>query len=150
MEYLEEKLNGFIRPLCEADHIYLEDISIRGDNKVKVIKIIVDTETGITLNQCEGLRKKISDLFYRKNIIQGDYRLEVSSPGTNKPLEKSFEFRRSIGKNLNVNYRHNNELKSITGKLIAFEGDKITVQQKNDKFSISLSDIEKATIKLNW
>ena len=150
MEYLEEKLNGFIRPLCEADHIYLEDISIRGDNKVKVIKIIVDTETGITLNQCEGLSKKISDLFYRKNIIQGDYRLEVSSPGTNKPLEKSFEFRRSIGKNLNVNYRHNNELKSITGKLIAFEGDKITVQQKNDKFSISLSDIEKATIKLNW
>ena len=92
MEYLEEKLNGFIRPLCEADHIYLEDISIRGDNKVKVIKIIVDTETGITLNQCEGLSKKISDLFYRKNIIQGDYRLEVSSPGTNKPLEKSFEY----------------------------------------------------------
>ena len=150
MEDLEEKLKAFIRPLCETDHIYLEDISVRGDNKNKVIKIIVDTETGITLNQCEDLSKKISDLFYRKNIIQGDYRLEVSSPGTNKPLEKSFEFRRSVGKNLNIDYRHDNELKSITGKLIAFEEDKITVQQKNDKFSISLSDIEKATIKLNW
>lgn len=150
MEDLEEKLKAFIRPLCETDHIYLEDISVRGDNKNKVIKIIVDTETGITLNQCEDLSKKISDLFYRKNIIQGDYRLEVSSPGTNKPLEKSFEFRRSVGKNLNIDYRHDNELKSITGKLIAFEEDKITVQQKNDKFLISLSDIEKATIKLNW
>jgi ribosome maturation factor RimP len=150
MGNFEEKLYIFIRPLCDHENIYLEDISVHGNGKNRVVKLIVDTDTGITLNQCQDLSKKISELFYRKDIIDGDYRLEVSSPGTNKPLEKSYEFRRSIGKDLHINYRINDEIKSITGKLIAFNGDEITVQQKNNEISISLSDIEKANIKLKW
>ena len=83
-------------------------------------------------------------------MFQEDYRLEVSSPGTNKPLKKSFEFHRSIGKKLNVNYRKDDEIISITGELLAFNGDNITIQQKNADISIYLSDIEEAKIKLKW
>jgi len=150
MGIFEEKLYTIIRPLCENENIYLENISVHGDSKKRMVKIIVDTDEGITLNQCQDLSQKISELFFRKEIIDGDYRLEVSSPGADKPLEKSYEFRRSVGKDLHINYRKNNAILSITGKLIAFSGDIITVQQKNNEISISLSDIEKANIKLKW
>jgi ribosome maturation factor RimP len=150
MGNIEEKLYKLIQPLCDEEGIYLEDLSLHGGGKNRLVKVIVDTESGITLSQCQILSRKISDIFFRKDMFQGDYRLEVSSPGTTKPLRKSFEFRRSIGKELNVNYRKDDENKSITGELLAFDGDKITVQQKNADISISLSDIEEAKIKLKW
>jgi len=150
MGSLEDKLNGFIHPLCKEENILLVDISLHGEDRSRLIKIIVDTESGIKLSECQNLSKKISDIFYRKDLFQGNYRLEVSSPGANKPLEKPFEFRRSIGKDLTVNYRKDGENITITGQLLNFDEDKITVQQKNDNVSISLSDIDEAKIKLKW
>ena len=150
MGNIEEELYKLIQPLCDEEGTYLEDLSLHGGGKNRLIQVIVDTESGITLSQCQILSRKISDIFFRKDMFQGDYRLEVSSPGTNKTLIKSFEFRRSIGKELNVNYRKDDEVKSITGELLAFDGDKITVQQKNADISISLSDIEEVKIKLKW
>ncbi len=150
MGNIEEKLYKLIQPLCDEEEIYLEDVSLVGGGKNRLVKVIVDTESGITLSQCQNLSRKISDIFFRKDMFQGDFRLEVSSPGTNKPLKKSFEFRRSLGKELNVNYRKGDEIISITGELLAFDGDKITVQKKNADISISLSDIEEAKIKLKW
>jgi len=150
MGNIEEKLYKLIQPLCDKEGIFLEDLSLHGGGKNRLVRVIVDTESGITLSQCQILSRKISDIFFRKDMFQGDFRLEVSSPGTTKPLRKSFEFRRSIGKELNVNYCKDDEIKSITGELLAFDGDKITVHQKNADISISLSDIEEAKIKLKW
>lgn len=150
MGNIEEKLYKLIQPLCDEEKIYLEDVSLHGGGKNRLVKVIVDTESGITLSQCQNISRKISDIFFRKDMFQGDYRLEVSSPGTNKPLKKTFEFHRSIGKELNVNYRKDDEIISITGELLAFNGDNITIQQKNADISIYLSDIEEAKIKLKW
>ena len=146
----EVKLHRLIQPLCNEENIFLEEISVLGGGKNRLVKIIVDTESGITLSQCQELSKKISDIFFRKDIFNGDYRLEVSSPGTDKPLKESFEFRRSIGKELHVKYKKENEMNSITGELITFDEEIITIRQKNDVISIALSDVDEAKIKLKW
>ena len=150
MGNLEEKLYKLIQPICDAEKICIDNVSVNEGGRNKLVKIIVDTDSGIRLSQCQDLSKKISDIFFRKDIFHDAYRLEVSSPGINKPLENSFEFRRNIGKDLHVNYRKDDEIKSITGKLVTFDGKEITVQQKDDKISISLLDIDEAKIKLKW
>jgi len=147
---IEVKLKNLIQPLCVREKIFLEEVTVLGGGKNRLVKVIVDTESGITLSQCQDLSKKISDIFFRKDIFHGDYRLEVSSPGTDKPLKKSFEFRRSIGKELRIKYKKDDEVNSITGELIAFDDDIITIRQKNDIIYISLSDIDEAKIKLKW
>jgi ribosome maturation factor RimP len=146
----EEKLFSIVEPLCDEEKIFLEDVSVHGGGRDRLIKIIVDTESGITLAQCQELSKKISDIFYRKDIFNGDYRIEVSSPGADKPLEKSYEYRRSIGKDIIVNYHAEGEIKSVTGQLLAFEGDTITLQQKKENISVPISEIEEAKIKFKW
>jgi ribosome maturation factor RimP len=150
MGSINEKLYELIRPLCEEENVFLEDVSLHGGGKNRLIKVIVDTESGITLSQCQDLSKKISDTFFRKDMFQGDYRLEVSSPGTNKPLEKPFEYRRSIGKDLTVAYHQQGEVQSVTGQLLNYDGEKITLKQKKDVILISLTDIKEAKIKLKW
>ena len=150
MDTIEDKLYTLIQALCDEENIYLEEVSLHGGGRKRLVEVIVDTESGITLSQCQGLSKKISDIFFRKDMFQGDYRLEVSSPGADKPLEKSYEYRRSIGKDLIVNYRTGGEIQSITGQLKSFDGDTITLQQKKEDISVSISDIEEAKIKLKW
>jgi ribosome maturation factor RimP len=150
MGTIEDKLYKLIQPLCDGEKIFLEEVSLHGGGRNRLVEVIVDTENGITLSQCQDLSKKISDIFYRKDMFQGDYRIEVSSPGADKPLEKSYQFRRSIGKDLIVSFRKDGEIQSITGQLLSFDGDILTLQQKNENISVSISDIEEAKIKFKW
>ena len=150
MDTIEEKLQQLIQTLCKEENIFLEDLILMGGGKNRLLKIIVDTESGISLSQCQGLSKRISNAIYKKDIFNEDYQLEVSSPGANKPLEKNYEFIRSVGKELQVLYRDNDEVKSINGELISFKEDKITIGQKKENIAIPLSTIEEAKIKLKW
>jgi ribosome maturation factor RimP len=150
MDSFEEKIRHLIEPICEEEAIYLYSVSVHHESRRQVIKIIADTDSGITLNQCQQLSKKVSDVFYRKDLFQKDYRLEVSSPGINKPLVKPFEFRRNIGRVLKVNYREGEETKSIVGELVSFDDELITIRHKNDEIGIPLTTLEQAKIKLKW
>lgn len=150
MDNFEDEIRQLIEPICMEDSFILYDVAIQGTGKNRIIKIIADTETGVTLDQCHMLSRKISDLFYRKDLFNGDYCLEVSSPGTSKPLQEPYEYKRSIGKNLKVNYREGEEQKSTIGKLVAFDDDIITLQVEKEEVVISLNNIEKAKIRLKW
>ena len=139
-----------IEPICQSENIYLSDVSLHRSSKNTIIKIIVDTENGVTLNQCQELSKKISDIFYRRDLFQNKYRLEVSSPGITKPLEHSYEFKRNIGKQLEVNYIRGEEKCFVTGELLKYTPDAITLKSDKTDLDIPLNDIEEAKIKLKW
>ena len=150
MDSFEEQIRQLIEPICEEEAIYLYSVSLQNEGRRQVIKIIADTDSGITLNQCQQLSKKVSDVFYRKDLFHRDYRLEVSSPGINKSLEKPFEFRRNIGRVLKVKYREGEEMKSIVGELVDFNDKLITIRLKDDEIGIPLTTLEQAKIKLKW
>ncbi len=146
----ESEIYQLIEPICQSENIYLSDVSLLGGGKNTMIKVIVDTEDGITLNQCQKLSKKVLDIFYRKDLFQEKYRLEVSSPGITKPLEHPYEFRRNIGNQLKVNYVRGDEKCFVTGELIKYTKDTITLKSDEKNLEIPLNDIEQAIIKLKW
>jgi ribosome maturation factor RimP len=150
MTSLEEKIFHLIEPICNEESFYLYKVSLHGSPKNQLIKVVVDTETGVMLDQCQLLSKKISDIFYRKDLIDGNYRLEVSSPGIDKPLEKPFEFKRNIGNTLEVDYQEGIEARSVEGELIAFKDNEITLQCGKKNIDIAINQIEQAKVKLKW
>ncbi|TFG96826.1 MAG: hypothetical protein E4H13_11705, partial [Calditrichales bacterium] len=113
--------------------------------------VIVDTDTGVTLDQCQILSRKIADLFFQKEVFgDGYYRLEVMSPGVNKNLEAPYEFKRSIGKMLKVKFQENDQVHSATGTLVQFENDAIILQVGDQEKVIGLIDLKETKIKLKW
>ena len=147
----EKRLEEYIEKICNDLGLIFVDASIHGHNKKQNIKIIADTEEGITLEECHKLSREISDIIFRKDLIFGDYRLDVSSPGLEKPLQHEYEYKRNIGRNLIVNYNdENGNLQEIIGELISLNGSAITLAVKKNNFTIKLSDINKAKIKLKW
>ena len=147
----ENKLIEHIKTICDDNNYILVDASVPGHKKKQNIKVIVDTVEGINLEQCKNLSREISDIIFRKDLIYGDYKLEVTSPGVNKSLEENYEFTRSIGKDLRINFlNEKDENKEIIGKLKSFENNTILLDTGKNEISIDKKKIKKAKIKLKW
>jgi ribosome maturation factor RimP len=151
MENIEQKLREMITPLCEDSALFLINLRIHGGGKNRLVKVTVDTETGITLDECKKLTQEINDLFFRKNIFQGIYRLEVTSPGVEKPLEKPFEFKRNLGRTLEVTYHIDDESHQEEGELYRYSEDNLILKRSNgEEIRIPADKIAEARIKLKW
>jgi ribosome maturation factor RimP len=138
-----------IRPVFETNHVYLVDMEFRGKGRDRVLSIFVDTEEGITLSQITQLNQNISDLLDMHNVISGPYRLEISSPGLDRPLKYLWQYQKNIGRKLQVNYRDKETIKEVTGKLINAAEEGILIESKSDKLKIPLSEITKSKVKIS-
>ena len=147
---MDREIFNLIQPLCDNSKVYLYKVTTSSSGKSIQIRVVVDTEEGISLSQCKSLSQNISDLLYRKDLFQRDFSLEVSSPGVDKSLEKPFEYKRNIGRDLKVIFRDGEKTNSIIGKLTGINKNKITLQTDNEELGIDLNNIEQAKIKLKW
>ena len=150
MDTLEEKLSGIIEPICKNSNIYLHGIEIKGSHSHVLIKVTVDTDEGITLNRCQFLSRQISDVLEQKDLIKNDYRLEVSSPGIDKPLQYPYEYRRNIGRDLVVVYYQQHTVKQFIGKLLAYHEKELIFEVGKDRVSLAKDQIKSIKIKLKW
>lgn len=91
-----------IKPLVERENSELVDLEFSGGGSASVLRVYVDRSPGITLDQCADLSRKIGDLLDMEDLIPGRYRLEVSSPGLDRPLVSGADFRRKIGEKVRV------------------------------------------------
>jgi ribosome maturation factor RimP len=147
---MEEQIRDYIAPVCAEHGVHLLDIGIHGGGGNRIIRIVADTDEGITLNQCEMLSREFSDIFFRKDLFSGNYRLEVTSPGVQKPLEADYEFKRNIGRTLRVEYLDGDESKAVSGALKSYEQDRIELETSEGPVYISRKNIKNAHVKLKW
>lgn len=147
---LKKELENVIRPVVENCEAIFVKLTLSGQRRNVLIKVTADTEEGITLEKCRQISKEISDMLFRKDLLHNNYRLEVSSPGLNKPLEMPFEFKRNIGHDLRVIYHENEETKECVGKLLEYVNDALTLEVDKTVIKLSRGDIERAVVKLKW
>lgn len=99
---LVNRLREVLSDLFEEKGAELVDILYRRGGSKNVLRILVDTPTGITLHECAMLNEAISERLDEKNLIQESYLLEVCSPGLDRPLLSPGDFRRVLGKEIRV------------------------------------------------
>jgi ribosome maturation factor RimP len=150
MKAMEKEIYSYIEPICIDTGAYLQGVSINGAGKDRIIRVTADTDNGITLDECQMLSSKISDFFYRKNIFGGNYRLEVTSPGAEKPLEYDYEFKRNIGRHLEIKYQGREKIESTDGILAEYTGEFILIRNKTGDIKIPVEHLKHVRVKLQW
>jgi ribosome maturation factor RimP len=122
-----EKIKSLLEPLLEED-VFLVDMRIKPTNN---IKIFLDGDKGLPLERCikvnRALYKKMEELALYPD---GDFSLEVSSPGADEPLKFSRQYPKHIGRDLMVTTA---EDKVVTGKLTAVETTGFTLLRTEGK-----------------
>jgi ribosome maturation factor RimP len=150
MEDKKTELKNLIRPILEEHQVFLVDMELRGQPNNQVLSIYLDTEAGITLQQISDITREIEGLLDLEDPIPGKYRLDISSPGIDRPLTEKWQYKKNVGKEILITLEENGKTVQKTGTLEALEDDRIVLIEKKQKIYISLDRIKKATIKLKW
>ena len=139
-----------IEEIVQSLGFLLIDIVFRGDNHLRVLEIFIDGEKGITTTDCMNVSRAVNEAINEENLIEENYRLEVSSPGVERPLKYLVQFYKHIGRKFEVEYKDLEESKKITAKLIRIEGEELFFDQKDFEIIISFKNIIKAKVLISF
>lgn len=128
-EIYEEKTEKLIMPVIEQNAFELVDVEFVKEGANWYLRLYVDKEGGITIDDCELVSRAMSDILDREDYIEESYILEVSSPGLGRPLKKEKDFLRSIGKEVEVKlYKPVEKQKEFTGVLKSFDKENVAIE----------------------
>lgn len=115
-----------------------------------VLRIYIDTdktEKGVTLDDCARVSHQVSAMLDVEDPIQGQYTLEVSSPGLNRPLFELAHYQRFVGQQVKVRLRAPiDERRNYVGVILKVEGDDIHLLVDAEEVVLPFQRIEKANI----
>jgi len=147
MNPTRESLIAILEPTIEAMGFELTDLELNLGHGRGVLRLFIDREEGIGLEDCEAVSHQVSGLLDVEDPIAVDYRLEVSSPGLDRKLVKPEHFDRFVGRQIKTRLKRLIEgHRRVKGQLLAREGETVKVQSDNETITISLADIEVARL----
>lgn len=133
-ESYEQKTEALLTPVVEEYGFELVDVEYVKEGGTWYLRAYIDKPGGISINDCEAVSRRLSDLLDEKDFIDESYIMEVSSPGLGRPLKKEKDFRRSLGKEVDIRtYRMIEKQKDFNGILTAFDEDTVTIRIEDEK-----------------
>lgn len=122
---------NLVTPILEAENFKLVDIEYVKEGQDWFLRVYIDKDDGITIDECGMVSGLLSDKLDEVDIISGNYFLEVSSPGVERPLKTSEDFVESIDKNIFVTlYAQIDGEKEYEGVLKDFTDQIATIKYK--------------------
>ena len=137
---LKTALFALVEPIVEDHGAELVDVELSGGNEL--VRLLVHADCGVTLVLCESISREVADLFDVEDPISGRYRLEVTSPGLDRPLQSDGDFARAKGRKLKIVLISGRVIK---GRLAVCADDHILLDGRTS--AIVRADIAKACIE---
>jgi ribosome maturation factor RimP len=149
-EDYEEKTEKLLEPILSANHFELYDVEYIKEGGNWFLRVYIDKENGITIDDCELVSRALSDLLDKKDFISDSYILEVSSPGLGRQLKREKHFEKSIGEEVEVKlFKPINKRKEFVGILNDFDQNTLTIElEDHSTMVIQRSDI--STVRLTF
>jgi ribosome maturation factor RimP len=148
MAAIETTLRNRLAGLIAAMGYEFVGCELQPQGRSSVLRIYIDTEQGITLTDCSKVSRQISAMLDVEDPIQGDYSLEISSPGLNRPLFEIDQYKKVIGSRIKVRmYNPLNNQRNFVGILQQIdETNDIHLLMDTEKVILPFSGIEKARV----
>ncbi len=133
MKQAPEHLVNLIEPIVEGLGYECVGIEYNPHPRHGLLRIYIDSENGILVDDCTKVSHQISGVMDVEDPIQGNYQLEISSPGEDRPFFKVSQFERYIGSMVSVHlFKAIDGRRKITGLIEKIEGDIITLREARD------------------
>ncbi|MFH1213160.1 MAG: hypothetical protein V1681_03675 [Candidatus Neomarinimicrobiota bacterium] len=150
---LEKKKSAakeIITRIVEGFGGYVVDFKVNLQGNRTFVKTLVATDQGITLDEIAEITRVVRDDSAFDELFNESLQLEISSPGIDFPLKNIRDFRRNIGREMNI-FHHQENIKSpLKGKLTAVEENRLTVMSGTDIISLQIDTIDFAKVVIKW
>ncbi len=126
-----ESVEKLVLPILEEENLELVDIEFEKEGKNWFLRVFIDSDTGVDLDDCTKVSEQLSEMLDKKDPIEQAYYLEVSSPGAERPLKKKKDVEKAVGNNIYVTtYAPVDGEKVFEGTLVSFEDEVLKVEVK--------------------
>ena len=143
----EDRIHAVVDPIIDELDLELVDLVYGGGR----LKITIDHESGLDTERLTKATRMISHELDMQDPVNGTYTLEVSSPGVERPLRTPAHFARSIGEQVALKLKPNDEkLRRVKGELVASDEASVTVASDDGEITVLLEQIAKANTVFDW
>ncbi|MFF3547408.1 ribosome maturation factor RimP [Streptomyces platensis] len=149
-----ERLRGLLEPLIAARDLDLEEIEVTPAGKRRVLRIVVDSDEGVQLDECAALSREASQVLDDSDVMGGaPYTLEVTSPGADRPLTELRHYRRAVGRLIKAQLHEGGEL---VARITAVDDSGLDLEvpgvkgRKPTARRVSFDEIAKARVELEF
>ena len=141
------QLNELLEPVVESMHYEFVGLEYLSGANPAVLRIYIDHENGINVDDCADVSRQISAVLDVEDPIAGEYNLEVSSPGLNRPLFNAEHYIKCVGERVKLQTRyHIDGRRKFTGTVLAADQHQIQLEIDNTQVTLSMNDVEKGQL----
>lgn len=149
MDTIKEKILKIIQNSISGTDFLIIDTNIRGDQRKRIIEVFVDSAKNISADDLAELSRNINDFLSEVEEI-GNYRLDVSTPGVDRPLKFIEQYPKNINRNFELEYNFGDEIKKLKAKLVSVNGNELTFNDGKNEFLINYNQIIKANVLISF
>lgn len=147
MAVMRERLEQMLEPVLNSLGYELVLLEYSPSPKNAMLRLYIDAPAGITLEDCERASKEVSGALDVEDPIRSAYRLEVSSPGLDRPLVKPAHFERFLNHQARVQLLAPKDgRRRFVGFIRGVDATQIKLETAEGMFELALSDIERARL----
>jgi ribosome maturation factor RimP len=141
---LKKRLVELLEPVVRGQGAAVVDLELVGAGSNQTLRLLIHKETGVTVGLCEAISREVSDLLDIEDPITGRYRLEVTSPGLDRPLRTDEDFTRAAGRRLKIVLTSG---RTVFGRLLDWDSANLQLEGKSGQSPVPRQEIAKATIE---
>ena len=146
-----KQIEAVVLPVLGEMGFELVEVQYRREQNGLVLRLTIDKQDGINLDDCAAVSREISQLLDIEDIVDQAYNLEVSSPGLNRPLKSMGEYERFVGRLAKIKTIEPIDGERVfVGKISKTEGESIVLEVGGKEMTILLSQVAKARLEVEF
>jgi ribosome maturation factor RimP len=141
------RLLQLLEPAVTATGFDLEDVTVSPAGKRRVVRVVVDRDGGVDLDDVADVARAVSDLLDADpDLLQGAYVLEVTSPGVDRPLTEPRHWRRAQGRLVTATLAD----ETVTGRVTASTDTDVTLDVDGTPRTLLQAEVSKAVVQVEF
>jgi ribosome maturation factor RimP len=145
-----DRVRAMVDPILLNEGMELIDIEYRRESKGWILRLYLDKEGGVTLDDCTRVSQEVERSLDVEDFIQTPYTLEVSSPGLTRPLKTEKDFMKYCHRLIKVKTVDPIEnRRQFKGRLLGVSENRIEIEVDGGVFQIPLSNVAKANLEID-
>jgi ribosome maturation factor RimP len=151
----QQRIADRVRTLTEevitGTSYFLVDVEVRGHKGTRVVEVYIDSKEDFGHDDLAVVSKEVGFLLDVEDVVDGSYKLEVSSPGIKRPLTLPQQYQKNVGRTLRVRYETEGNEEIVVGVLTAADEQGVELElSSGERLELPYHSITQARIELPW
>ena len=150
-ERIAEEVRDLTEEVIAGTSYFLVDVNVRGHKGTRVVEVYIDSADDFGHDDLAVVSKELGFLLDVEDLVDGSYKLEVSSPGIKRPLQVPQQFQKNVGRTLRVRYQDNTDEEIVVGDLMDADDESVELElPSGERLKLTYKAITQARVELPW